>query len=38
MLASLINVNQLVEISGYPILSLLVMAESGGVPVPGRRR
>jgi membrane protein DedA with SNARE-associated domain len=35
MLASLINVNHLVEVSGYPILFLLVMAESGGVPVPG---
>jgi membrane protein DedA with SNARE-associated domain len=35
MLASLINVNQLVETWGYPILGLLVMAESGGVPVPG---
>jgi membrane protein DedA with SNARE-associated domain len=35
MLASLIDVNHLVEVSGYPILFLLVMAESGGVPVPG---
>jgi membrane protein DedA with SNARE-associated domain len=35
MLASLIDVNHLVEVSGYPILLLLVMAESGGVPVPG---
>ena len=35
MLASLIDVNHLVEVSGYPILFLLVMAESSGVPVPG---
>jgi membrane protein DedA with SNARE-associated domain len=35
MLASLIDVNHLVEVSGYPLLALLVMAESGGVPVPG---
>lgn len=35
VLASLIDVNHLVEVSGYPLLGLLVMAESGGVPVPG---
>jgi membrane protein DedA with SNARE-associated domain len=35
MLASLIDVGHLVEVSGYPLLALLVMAESGGVPVPG---
>jgi membrane protein DedA with SNARE-associated domain len=35
MLASLIDVSHLVEVSGYPILFLLVMAESGGVPLPG---
>jgi membrane protein DedA with SNARE-associated domain len=35
VLASLIDVNHLVETWGYPILFLLVMAESGGVPVPG---
>ncbi len=35
MLASLIDVNHMVEVSGYPILFLLVMAESGGVPLPG---
>ncbi len=35
MLASLIDVNHLVEVSGYPILFLLVMAESAGVPLPG---
>lgn len=31
MLASLINVSHI----GYPLLFVLVMAESGGVPVPG---
>ncbi len=35
VLASLIDVNHLVEVSGYPLLGLLVMAESSGVPVPG---
>jgi membrane protein DedA with SNARE-associated domain len=35
VLASLIDVNHLVEVSGYPLLALLVMAESGGIPVPG---
>jgi membrane protein DedA with SNARE-associated domain len=35
MLASLIDVGHLIEVSGYPILFLMVMAESGGVPVPG---
>jgi membrane protein DedA with SNARE-associated domain len=35
MLASLIDVSHLVEVSGYPLLIVLVMAESGGVPVPG---
>ncbi len=35
MLAALLNVNELIEVSGYPLLALLVMAESGGVPVPG---
>jgi membrane protein DedA with SNARE-associated domain len=35
MLASLIDVNRLIEVSGYPLLFLLVMAESGGVPLPG---
>jgi membrane protein DedA with SNARE-associated domain len=34
-LASLINVDHLVEVAGYPLLFLLVMAESGGVPIPG---
>jgi membrane protein DedA with SNARE-associated domain len=35
MLASLINVAHLVEVFGYPLLFLVVMAESSGVPVPG---
>jgi membrane protein DedA with SNARE-associated domain len=35
ILAALVDVSHLVEVSGYPILALLVMAESGGVPVPG---
>jgi membrane-associated protein len=35
MLASLINVDQLVQSFGYPLLFLAVMAESSGVPIPG---
>ncbi len=35
MLASLLNVTHLVEVSGYPLLFILVMAESSGVPIPG---
>jgi membrane protein DedA with SNARE-associated domain len=35
MLASIINVTELVENFGYPLLFLLVMAESSGVPIPG---
>jgi membrane protein DedA with SNARE-associated domain len=35
MLASLVNVSHLVEVSGYPLLFVLVMAESSGVPIPG---
>jgi len=34
-LASLLNVDHLIEVAGYPLLFLLVMAESSGVPVPG---
>jgi membrane protein DedA with SNARE-associated domain len=34
-LAAIIDVNSLIEAAGYPLLFLLVMAESGGVPVPG---
>jgi membrane protein DedA with SNARE-associated domain len=35
VLAALLNVDQLVESAGYPLLFLLVMSESGGVPIPG---
>jgi membrane-associated protein len=35
MLASLLDVNHLVEVSGYPLLIVLIMAESAGVPLPG---
>ncbi|HEX8715285.1 MAG TPA: DedA family protein [Solirubrobacteraceae bacterium] len=35
ILASLLNVDHLIEVAGYPLLFLLVMAESGGVPIPG---
>ncbi|MGH2834964.1 MAG: DedA family protein [Solirubrobacteraceae bacterium] len=35
MLASFLNVTHLVETLGYPLLFLVVMAESSGVPVPG---
>ena len=35
MLASLLDVGHLVQVAGYPLLFLLVMAESSGVPVPG---
>jgi len=35
MLASLINVTHLVQVFGYPLLFLVVMAESSGVPIPG---
>src|ERR1700730_3773127 len=35
MLASLLNVSHLFQVAGYPLLFLLVMGESSGVPVPG---
>jgi membrane protein DedA with SNARE-associated domain len=35
MLASLLNVTHLVQVAGYPLLFLLVMGESSGVPIPG---
>jgi membrane protein DedA with SNARE-associated domain len=35
LLAALVNVDHLIEVSGYPLIVVLVMAESGGVPVPG---
>ncbi|HMD51664.1 MAG TPA: DedA family protein [Solirubrobacteraceae bacterium] len=35
MLAAIINVQHLVDVAGYPLLFLIVMGESSGVPVPG---
>lgn len=35
MLAAIVNVEHLVESAGYPLLFVIVMCESGGVPVPG---
>ncbi len=35
MLVALVDVNQLVKTAGYPLLFLLVMGESSGVPIPG---
>jgi len=35
MFASFLDVTHLVEVFGYPLLFLAVMAESSGVPVPG---
>jgi membrane protein DedA with SNARE-associated domain len=35
MLAALIDVGHLVEVAGYPLLFVIVMGESGGVPLPG---
>jgi len=35
LLAALLNVDHLIEVSGYPLIVVLVMAESGGIPVPG---
>ena len=35
MLASILDVNHLVQVAGYPLLFVLVMSESGGVPIPG---
>jgi membrane protein DedA with SNARE-associated domain len=35
MLGALINVTHLVQVFGYPLLFLVVMAESSGLPVPG---
>lgn len=34
-LAAIVDANSLIEAAGYPLLFLLVAAESGGVPVPG---
>ncbi len=38
MLASFLNVDHLVQVAGYPLLFLLVMGESSGVPIPARPR
>jgi membrane protein DedA with SNARE-associated domain len=35
MLAAILDVKHLVQVFGYPLLFLIVMAESGGLPVPG---
>jgi membrane-associated protein len=35
MLAAILNVEHLVQVAGYPLLFLVVMSESSGVPVPG---
>jgi membrane-associated protein len=35
ILALSLNVTHLVEVAGYPLLFLLVMGESSGVPIPG---
>src|SRR5882757_3591167 len=35
MLAALLNVDHLVQVAGYPLLFVLVMSESSGVPIPG---
>ena len=35
MLAAILNVEHLVEVAGYPLLFLMVMAETSGLPIPG---
>jgi membrane protein DedA with SNARE-associated domain len=35
ILAAIINVEHLVQVSGYPLLFVIVMSESSGLPVPG---
>jgi membrane protein DedA with SNARE-associated domain len=35
VLAAIVDVNQLVKTAGYPLLFVLVMSESSGVPIPG---
>jgi membrane protein DedA with SNARE-associated domain len=35
MLAAIINVQHLIDTAGYPLLFVIVMSESSGVPVPG---
>lgn len=35
MIAAILEVEHLVQVFGYPLLFLIVMSESGGLPVPG---
>src|SRR4030088_655520 len=35
MLAAILNVEEWIQVAGYPLLFLIVMSESSGVPVPG---
>ena len=35
LLAAIINVEHLIQVAGYPLLFVIVMSESSGVPVPG---
>jgi membrane-associated protein len=35
MLAAILNVEHLIQVAGYPLLFVIVMSESSGVPVPG---
>jgi membrane protein DedA with SNARE-associated domain len=35
MLAAILNVEHLIHVAGYPLLVLLVMSETSGIPVPG---
>ena len=35
MLAAIIDVEHLIQVAGYPLLVVLVMSESSGIPVPG---
>ncbi|HEV7585435.1 MAG TPA: DedA family protein, partial [Solirubrobacteraceae bacterium] len=35
MLAAILNIEHLIQVAGYPLLFVIVMGESSGVPVPG---
>ena len=35
MLGAILDVNELVKSAGYPLLFVLVMSESSGIPIPG---
>jgi membrane protein DedA with SNARE-associated domain len=35
MLAAILNIEHLLQVAGYPLLFLIVMGETSGVPVPG---